>query len=64
MKLVKNIMFIQSRNGAMFKLMGKKKFGVIVGSLVEKPIGKLNLVPETDKREEVKPIASEFQVET
>lgn len=37
----------------MEKLMGKKKFNEILGSLVYKPEGKLTLVPETDKREEV-----------
>lgn len=34
----------------MEKLMGKKKFSDILGALVEKPKGKLTLVPETDKR--------------
>lgn len=47
----------------MEKLMGKKKFGEILGSLVEKPKGKLTLVPETDKRQAVDPITAEFQVE-
>lgn len=37
----------------MEKLMGKKKFNDILGSLVYKPEGKLTLVPETDKREAV-----------
>jgi hypothetical protein len=47
----------------MEKLMGKKKFQDILGSLVEKPKGKLTLVPETDKRQAVDPIHAEFQVE-
>jgi len=47
----------------MEKLMGKKKFNDILGNLVEKPKGKLTLVPETDKRQAVDPIHAEFQVE-
>jgi hypothetical protein len=47
----------------MEKLMGKNKFKEILGGLVEKPKGKLTLVPETDKREAVDPISVEFQVE-
>ena len=47
----------------MEKLMGKKKFNELLGSLVEKPKGKLTLVPETDKRQAVDPIHAEFQVE-
>lgn len=47
----------------MEKLMGKKKFGEILGTFVEKPKGKLTLVPETDKRQAVDPITAEFQVE-
>jgi len=46
----------------MEKLMGKKKFNELLGSLVEKPKGKLTLVPETDKRQAVDPIHAEFQV--
>lgn len=38
----------------MEKLMGKKKFSEILGSLVYKPEGKVTLVPESDKREAVK----------
>jgi hypothetical protein len=49
--------------GEMEKLMGKNKFKEILGGLVEKPKGKLTLVPETDKREAVDPISVEFQVE-
>jgi hypothetical protein len=47
----------------MEKLMGKKKFNDILGKLVEKPKGKLTLVPETDNRQAVDPIHAEFQVE-
>lgn len=47
----------------MEKLMGKKKFRDILGNLVEKPAGKLTLVAETDKREAVDPIRTEFQME-
>ena len=47
----------------MEKLMGKKKFNELLGNLVEKPKGKLTLVPETDKRQAVDPIHAEFQVE-
>ena len=47
----------------MEKLMGKKKFGDILGKLVEKPRGKLSLVPETDNRQAVDPIHVEFQEE-
>lgn len=48
----------------MEKLMGKKKFTEILGAYVEKPKGKLALVPETDKREAIEPIEAEFQVES
>lgn len=47
----------------MEKLMGKKRFNELLGSLVEKPKGKLTLVPETDKRQAVDPLHAEFQVE-
>lgn len=47
----------------MEKLMGKKKFKDLLGSLIEKPKGKLTLVSETDKRQAVDPIHAEFQVE-
>ena len=43
--------------------MGKKKFKDILGSLVEKPKGKLTLVEESDKRKAVESITEEFQVE-
>lgn len=47
----------------MEKLMGKKKFKDILGSLVEIPKGKLTLVPESDKRKAVDVVAEEFQIE-
>lgn len=47
----------------MEKLMGKKKFREVLGGLVEKPQGKLTLVTETDKRQAVDVVQSEFQVE-
>ena len=37
----------------MEKLLGKKKFAEVLGKLVYKPQGKLTLVPESDKRQEV-----------
>jgi hypothetical protein len=37
----------------MEKLMGKKRFGEVIGSLVYKPKGKITLVPEADKRPSV-----------
>ena len=37
----------------MEKLMGKKRFAEILGKLVYKPQGKITLVPESDKRQEV-----------
>ena len=37
----------------MEKLMGKKQFRELLGEYIIKPKGKLTLVPETDKREEV-----------
>ncbi|MBV1817140.1 DUF2800 domain-containing protein [Clostridium cochlearium] len=47
----------------MEKLMGKKKFKEVLGSLVKTPKGKLTLVPDSDKRKAVEPIGSEFKVE-
>lgn len=38
----------------MEKLMGKKRFNEVLGSLVVKPKGKLTLVAESDKREAIK----------
>jgi len=43
----------------MEKLMGKKKFGEILGSLVYKPQGKITLVPEADKRPPVETATAE-----
>jgi Protein of unknown function (DUF2800). len=37
----------------MEKLLGKKQFNNILGNLVEKPKGKITLVPETDKRQPI-----------
>ena len=37
----------------MERLMGKKKFNEILGSLVYKPDGKVTLVPDSDKREAI-----------
>ena len=37
----------------MEKLMGKKRFAEVLGKLVYKPRGKITLVPESDKRQEV-----------
>ena len=37
----------------MEKLMGRKRFAEILGKLVYKPQGKITLVPESDKRQEV-----------
>ena len=34
----------------MERLMGKKKFNEILGSLVYKPDGKVTLVPDSDKK--------------
>jgi len=47
----------------MEKLMGKKKFKDILGSLVESPKGKFTLVAESDKRKAVDVVAAEFKVE-
>ena len=43
----------------MERLMGKKKFKEILGSLVYKPDGKVTLVPDSDKREAVKTATAE-----
>lgn len=39
---------------AMEKLIGKKKFNEILGTLIERPEGKATLVPSSDKRKEIK----------
>lgn len=46
---------------AMTKLLGKKKFEELLSSHVYKPQGKLTLVPESDKREEVNTIENDFK---
>ena len=47
---------------ALEKLVTKKKFGELLGSIIEKPPGKPTLVPEDDKRPEYDPVQSEFEV--
>ena len=44
------------------KTITKKKFGEILGSVVEKPPGKPTLVPEDDERPEYDPAKTEFEV--
>ena len=43
------------------KTITKKKFGEILGSVVEKPPGKPTLVPADDERPEYDPVQSEFE---
>lgn len=43
----------------MEKLMGKKKFSEILGTLVYKPTGKITLVPESDSRPPVEHVTAE-----
>ena len=40
----------------MQKMMGTKRFNEVIGPLIEKPHGRPTLVPETDKRPEIKAI--------
>lgn len=47
---------------ALEKLVTKKKFSELLGSVIEKPPGKPTLVPEDDKRPEYDPVQSEFEV--
>ena len=47
---------------ALEKAITKKKFGDLLGDVVEKPPGKPTLVPENDKRPEYDPVKSEFEV--
>lgn len=44
----------------MEKLVGKKKLVELIGSYIEKPVGKPTLVPITDKREPYNPAKSDF----
>lgn len=46
---------------AMTKLLGKKKFDTLLGSLIEKPKGKPTLVPDSDKRKAWNPTAEDFK---
>lgn len=45
---------------AMEKLLGKKRFGEMLGSYVERPQGKPTLVPETDNRSEINTAKHDF----
>lgn len=45
---------------AMEKLLGKKRFGEMLGSYVERPQGKPTLVPETDNRPEINTAKHDF----
>lgn len=47
---------------ALEKAITKKKFGDLLGDVVEKPPGKPTLVPEEDKRPEYDPAKAEFEV--
>lgn len=46
---------------AMTKLLGKKKFDTLLGSLIEKPQGKPTLVPDSDKRKAWNPATEDFK---
>lgn len=45
---------------AMEKLIGKKRFMELLENLIEKPIGKATLVPESDKRREINTASDDF----
>ena len=46
---------------AMEKLMGKKQFNDVLGSLIYKPPGNPTLAPESDKRPPFSPLAADFE---
>ena len=46
----------------MEKLMGKKEFAQVLGSLVVKPAGKPTLVEESDTRPAIVTVENEFSV--
>lgn len=48
---------------AMTKLLGKKKFDTLLGTLIEKPKGKTTMVPVSDKRPAWNPATEEFKEE-
>lgn len=45
---------------SMEKLMGKKKFNELLSDMIDKPAGKLTLVPESDKRSEYNSASNDF----
>ena len=44
----------------MEKLLGKKRFGEMLGAYVERPQGKPTLVPESDNRPEINNTKTDF----
>ena len=48
---------------AMTKLLGKKKFDTLLGTLIEKPKGKPTMVPVSDKRPAWNSATDEFKEE-
>lgn len=43
------------------KIVGKKKFAELCGQYIDKPKGKPTLVPESDKRKAIDPVAEDFE---